>query len=147
MTKLTDDQINLINTIHRKFTHFQIKSCMDAWLPLVSGSAWIGNSQGKGYVYDLEKDFRGWSRNDVYDAVVNYTDNKTYVTVPIPYGDGYYITVCRSGSGNLVLSDKRYQSYDVIKRHNRQVPGGLTFEELSRSPLRWVLQFAEVVND
>lgn len=147
MTKLTDDHINLIKTIHRKFTHFQIKSCMDAWLPLVSGSAWIGNSQGKGYVYDLEKDFHGWSRNDVYDAIVNYTDNKTYVTVPIPSGDGYYITVCRSCSGNLVLSDKRYQSYDVIKRHNSQVPGGLTFEELSTSTLRWVLPFAEVVND
>lgn len=147
MTKLTNDQIHLINTIHRKFTHLQIKSCMDAWLPLVSGSVWIGNSRGKGYVYDLEKDFNGWSRNDVYDAIVNYTDNNTYVTVSIPSGDGYYITVCRSGSGNLVLSDKRYQSYDVIKRHNSQVPGGLTFEELSVSTLRWVLPFAEVVND
>ena len=147
MTKLTNDQIHLINTIHRKFTHLQIKSCMDAWLPLVSGSVWIGNSRGKGYVYDLEKDFHGWSRNDVYDAVVNYTDNKTYVTVSIPSGDGYYITVCRSGSGNLVLSDKRYQSYDVIRRHNSQVPGGLTFEELSVSTLRWVLPFSEVVND
>lgn len=147
MIKLTDDQIHLINTIHRKFTHLQIKSCMDAWLPLVSGSVWIGNSRGKGYVYDLEKDFSGWSRNDVYDAVVNYTDNNTYVTVSIPSGDGYYITVCRSGSGNLVISDKRYQSYDVIKRHNSQVPGGLTFEELSTSTLRWVLPFAEVVND
>lgn len=147
MTKLTNDQIHLINTIHSKFTKLQIKSCMNAWLPLVSGSVWIGNSRGKGYVYDLEKDFHGWSRNDVYDAVVNYIDNNTYVTVSIPSGDGYYITVCRSGSGNLVLSDKRYQSYDAIKRHNSQVPGGLTFEELSRSPIRWALQFAEVVND
>lgn len=147
MTKLTNDQIHLINTIHRKFTHLQIKSCMNAWLPLVSGSVWIGDSRGKRYVYDLEKDFNGWSRNDVYDAIVNYTDNNTYVTVSIPSGDGYYITVCRSGSGNLVLSDKKYQSYDVIKRHNSQVPGGLTFEELSTSTLRWVLPFAEVVND
>ena len=147
MTKLTDDQIHLINLIHMKFTHLQIKSCMDAWLPLVNGSVRICNSQGKGYVYDLEKEFRGWSRSDVYYAVVNYTDNNTYVTVSIPSGDGYYTTVCRSGSGNLVLSDKRYQSYDVIKRHNSQVPGGLTFEELSVSTLRWVLPFAEVVND
>lgn len=147
MTKLTNDQIHLIKTIYRKFTHLQIKSCMDAWLPLVSGSAWIGNSQGNGYVYDLEKDFHGWSRNDVYDSIVNYTNNNTHVTVSIPSGDGYYITVCRSGSGNLVLSDKRYKSYDVIKRHNSQVPRGLTFEELSTSTLRWVLPFAEVVND
>lgn len=147
MTKLTNDHIKLINSIHSKFTHSQIKSCMDSWLTLVSGSAWICNSQGKGCVYDLEKEFHGWSRNDVYDAIVNYEDIKTYVTVSIPSGDGFYITVCRSGSGNLVLSDKRYQSYDVIRRHNSQVPGGLTFEELSRSPIRWVLQFAEVVND
>ena len=147
MTKLNNKQECLIYSIHRRFNQKQIKESMDIWLPLVDSKVWISsNCDGSGY--DLGKEFPGWFRKDIYDVVVNYnTHGKTYVTVSIPSGDGFYITVCRSGSGNLVLGDKIYQSYDVIKRHNGQVPGGLTFEELSRSPLRWVLQFAEVVND
>lgn len=147
MIKLNNKQELLVNSIHRRFNQKQIKESMDIWLPLVDSKVWIsGNSDGAGY--DLGKEFPGCFRKDIYDVVVNdNTHGKTYVTVPIPSGDGLYTTVCRSGSGNLVLGDKRYQSYDVLKRHNGQVPGGLTFEELSRSPLRWVLQFAEVVND
>lgn len=147
MTKLNNKQECLIYSIHRRFNQQQIKTAMDIWLPLVDSKVWIsGIHDGAGY--DLEKEFHGWLRKDIYDAIVTYnTHGKTYITVSIPSGDGYWLTVCRSGSGNLVLSDKRYQSYDVIRRHNSQVPGGLTFEELSTSPLRWVLQFAEVLND
>lgn len=146
MIKLNNKQECLVYEMYRRFTGKQIKESMDIWLPLVDSKVWIsGNTDSCGY--DLEKEFRGWLRKDIYEAIVNYSNGATHVTVAIPAGDGFYITVCRSGSGNLVIGDKRYQSYDVLKRHNRQVPGGLTFEELSRGPLKWVLQFAEVVND
>lgn len=147
MTKLNNKQECFIYTIHRRFSQEQIKTSMDIWLPLVDSKVWISGIHD-GACYDLEEEFNGWLRKDIYDVIVQYnTHGKTYVTVSIPSGDGFYTTVCRSGSGNLVLSDKRYQSYDSIKRHNSQVPGGLTFEELSTSTLRWVLPFAEVIND
>lgn len=147
MTKLNNKQECFIYSIHRRFSQEQIKTSMDIWLPLVDSKVWIsGIHDGAGY--DLEKEFPGWLRKDIYDVIVTYnTYGKTYVTVMIPVGDVFYITVCRSGSGRLTISDKVYTSYDVIRRHNSQVPGGLTFEELSRSPLKWTLQFAEVVND
>ena len=147
MIKLSNEQRCMIESIHKRFSITDIETFMDIWLPLVDSKVLMQGSSGPGVAFDLGKTFHGWPRNDVYNTVVNYIRNTTYVTVAIPSGDGFYITVCRSVSGNLVISDKRYQSFNTIKRHNSNVPGGLTFEELSDSPLRWVLQFAEVVND
>lgn len=146
MINLTDNQTFFIRGMYRKFDKEIITKAMDNWLDSLDNNLYIsvGNKSGN---FNIGLKFPGHGRKAIYDAIVNFEQSGTLVTVSIPSGDGFYITVCRSGSGNLVISDKRYQSYNIIKRHNRQVPGGLTFEELSRSPIRWVLEFAEVVND
>lgn len=146
MTKLTNKQMYLVNSIHRRFTKQQIKNSMDVWLPLVDGKVVIFGLHDE-CAYDLAKEFPRWLRKDIYDVIVDYTSTVTYVTIAIPTGDGVYITVCRSGSGALVVGDKRYTSVEAIRRHNSQVPGGLTSEELIGSSIKWVLQFAEVVHD
>lgn len=68
-------------------------------------------------------------------------------TVAIPIGNGFFKTVCQSGTGKLILSDKNYQSKDKIKQHNSYIPGGLTESVIKDSELSWVWQFAKEVKN
>lgn len=146
MIKLNANQQMFIESIREKFNENSIKESLSLWLEVTSSSMHI--TDGSTYhEYNLERMFPGCKRKDVYEAIVNYSIKRTKVTVAIPVGDGFYLTVFRSCSGSLVISDKSYKNINTIRRHNENVPGKLTIEELMESPIRWVLQFAEVVND
>ena len=53
----------------------------------------------------------------------------------------------RSVNGTLCLNDREYRSIDTIKRHNSNVPGGITMEEINNSEISWCKMFMEELND
>nr|DAS11614.1 MAG TPA: Protein of unknown function (DUF1642) [Caudoviricetes sp.] len=104
---------------------------------------------------DGYKSFTEWFRNTddsittlIKMSLFGYEIKKesTY-TVDIPIGNGFFKTVCQSGTGKLILSDKNYQSKDKIKQHNNHIPGGLTENVIKDSELSWVWQFAKEVKN
>ena len=135
MTNLTEKQKSLLYSIHNNHNKESIKNSMNIWLTLADSKVWISDGNTN-YWYDLGKEFEGYLRKDVYEIVVNYKNTGTKVTVAIPIDDGLYLTVCRSGSGNLVVGEKIYRNLETLKRHNSMVPRGLTSEELLESPIK-----------
>lgn len=78
---------------------------------------------------------------------VDLDPEKRY-TVAIPVGNGLFKTlVQQSSTGNLVLGDHDYNSLEKLKRHNRNVPGGLTKEKIKKSAVSWAWQFAKEITD
>lgn len=91
-----------------------------------------------------------YSRKFVYESLITYLENKKKSDkyfVAIPAGDNAYVTLVRFCSGNLVLGDRRYFILEVLKRHNSNVPGGITLEEVESSDLGWCLPFMEKIDE
>ena len=78
---------------------------------------------------------------------IDLVEKEKIYTVEIPVGDDFFQTLCQSGNGNLVLGDHDYNSLEKLKRHNRNVPGGLTKEKIKKSAVSWAWQFAKEITD
>lgn len=78
---------------------------------------------------------------------IDLVEKEKIYTVEIPVGDGFFQTLCKSGNGNLCLSDHKYLSLEKLRKHNSYVPGGLTEKKIKNSTVAWAWQFAKEVED
>lgn len=77
-----------------------------------------------------------------------YSTKTGMESVAIPQGIGLYRTLVRNArTRKLEISNKRYQSVQLLRRHNAMVPGGITVRELQNSDLSWCMQFMEELDD
>lgn len=127
-----------------------VKDSLSDWKESCSEKLFYDTQTGKGYVM-MSSLFPGWKRDQVYETVSEIldelSDEKKY-SVVIPQGIGLYRTLVRNArTRKLEISDKRYQSVQLLKRHNAMVPGGITVSELQNSELSWCMQFMEELDD
>ena len=119
------------------------------WYESCGSKLWYKKSNGKDSYLETTCVFSNYNRKFVRDTIINYIestkDSKKYY-VAIPAGNGKYITILRSANGTLCLNDREYISIDTIKRHNSNVPGGITMEEINNSEIFWCKMFMEELN-
>lgn len=127
-----------------------VKNSLLDWKESCSEKLFYDTQTGKGYVV-MSSLFPGWKRDKVHETVLalidELSDEKKY-SVVIPQGIGLYRTLVRNArTRKLEISDKRYQSVQLLRRHNAMVPGGITVRELQNSELSWCIQFMEELDD
>lgn len=142
--ELTSKQLEIINNIYRKCNYNKA-------LVIKRTKEWFNDTSSMlsvpGYVVNLNTFFKDYSREEVYDFIVNYQyhtrKEEHKLSIAIPDGSGMFITLVRSSKGYLMIGEKRYLYKSKLKEHNSYVPGGITVSELQNSGLAWCLQFAE----
>lgn len=127
-----------------------VKESLSEWKESCSERLFYSTNNGTTFVC-MPSLFPGWKRDQVYETVSEIldelSDEKKY-SVVIPQGIGLYRTLVRNArTRKLEISDKRYQSIQLLKRHNTMVPGGITVRELQNSELSWCMQFMEELDD
>ena len=143
----------IVNTIKDiiKFTDTEeMIHNVNKWYDSCSSNLEYTKSNGS-FSYINTSDVYGmYSRKFVYESLINYLENHRGLqkySVAIPAGNGEYITLARSCTGSLIIGEKRYRNIEVLKRHNSQVPGGITIEEVESSDLGWCLPFMEKMDE
>ena len=142
--ELTSKQLEIIDKIYGKCNYNKA-------LVIKRTKEWFNDTSSMlsapGYVVNLNTFFRDFSREEVYNFIVNYQyhmrKEEHKLSIAIPDGDGMFITLVRSSKGHLIIGEKRYLYKSKLKEHNSYVPGGITINELQNSGLAWCLQFAE----
>lgn len=131
------DKINVTNQL---YTHIKyLQKSMD----LINILSYINNYR---HMMDCTHDELVLAVVSCYYDNVSIIEESVY-TVPIPVGNGYYKTLVLSSTGYLVLGEHKYTSLAKLKRHNLQVPGGLTERRIKDSAVSWAWQFAEEMID
>lgn len=127
-----------------------VKNSLLDWKESCSEKLFYSTKTGMGYVY-MPNLFPGWKRDQVYEtalAIMDELEDEKKYSVIIPQGMGLYRTLVRNArTRQLEISDRRYQSIKLLKRHNSMVPGGITVSELQGSDLKWCMQFMEELDD
>lgn len=140
---------SIVRKILQSTTKEQLKANLLEWKKSCSENLFYIDGNKYEYVY-MPTLFQNASREDAYNTVLRIieelSDEKVY-SVAIPSGNCMYRTLVRNSSGSLEISDKRYQSLSLLKKHNSMVPGGITVDELHNSSLSWCMQFMEELND
>lgn len=127
-----------------------VKNSLLDWKESCSEKLFYSTKTGMECVY-MPNLFPGWKRDQVYEtalAIIDELSDEKKYSVAIPQGIGLYRTLVRNAhTRKLEISDKRYQSVQLLRRHNAMVPGGITVRELQNSELSWCMQFMEELDD
>lgn len=141
--------VNTIKDIIRFTDTEEMISNVNKWYD--SCGSKLNCRKSDGSISHIDTDiFSMYSREFVYQCLINYLESLKVLQkyfVAIPAGNGEYVTLVRSCTGSLILGEKRYLHIEVLKRHNSQVPGGITIEEVESSDLGWCLPFMEKMDE
>lgn len=127
-----------------------VKNSLLDWKESCSEKLFYSTKTGMECLY-MPNLFPGRKRDQVYEtalAIIDELSDEKKYSVAIPQGIGLYRTLVRNAhTRKLEISDKRYQSVKLLRRHNAMVPGGITVRELQNSELSWCMQFMEELDD